>query len=283
VDLAGAAGWLAAPWAITFRHAATDAALGPWMLALLPLLSLARPLPPGGRALGAFAGAWALGWLAAARDPRFLLPVWPVAAVLAARPLGALPGRAGMMVRVFCFAAMFVSPPFSAARAAGTFNPGPVLWGAITRERYAEVIIPPAHRFVALAREADRMPAPGRVLIVGDVKAARYRPRALCQSMADTPHLEAWARGSATADRLRVKVRQAGVTAVHYDAAAVLYFRDQFGWYRLTGRERAVLTEFWIRHLVPLRWFAAPPVAMLYGVSRRPIASGGPPLPGWPE
>jgi hypothetical protein len=163
------------------------------------------------------------------------------------------------------------------------FNPGPVFWGAITRERYAERLIPPSERYVPLARGAGMLTPPGRrVLVVGDVKGAWIAASVLSQSMHDTPHLMGWVRESASAERLAVRFRQANVGTVFYSAGGVAYFRRQFGQYALTVRQDAVLRRFWAARLKPVRWLTTPPAAVLYAVVPPGTRVDSPPMPGWP-
>ncbi len=274
----------ATPWLVTAKDRLADAALGPFALILIPLLLLGGRPARGARRLAVFAAVFAGCWAATSRDPRFLLPVWPALAALAAASLGGLAGRTGAAVRAGLAGVMILTPPFIAERAGKSFNTGPVVWGAITRQRYAESIIPPAQRFVPLALQLNAL-NPGRrpVVVVANVKGAWIAGRALYQSMPDTPHLVAWVRGVSTVDRLAIRFRQAGAAFVFYDAGAVTYFMEQFGQYRLTARERAVLAGFWSSRLVPLRWFTEPPVMLVYRVSRTPLPPQGPALPGWPE
>jgi len=277
--------WLAAPWLMVMHDRGSDAALGPFALVFIPVLVLLPVSRVSGaiRRLGLFAGVYWLCWFATARDPRFFLPAWPTVCALAAAAILKLAGPAGALLRAVSIMLIALAPAYDSATAWAKFGPGPVFWGAITRERYAECLIPPSDRYVPLAREAGTFTPPGRrVLVVGEVKNAWITAPALGQSMHDTPHLMAWVRESPSAERLAIRFRQANVGTVFYNAGEVAYFRRQFGQYALTSRQETVLRVFWAARLKPVRWLKTLPATVLYTVVPPGTRVDSPPMPGWP-
>jgi len=245
---------LAAPWSCVMHDRGSAAALGPFALALLPaFLWVAPPARRAAARLGIFAAACWLCWFASARDPRFLLPAWPAACALAGCVAGELEGRAGTAVRWAVALGAAVTVPFVAAEVGRGPNPGPVLWGAVPREAYADYLLAPPRVYVPLMRVAGAAADGGTLLVVGDVKAPFVRVRAWYPSMFDTPHLEAWVAESASPERLAVRFRQHRVRSVFFHQGGSSYLREKFGPFTWTLRDRAVLRAFWERRLEPVR------------------------------
>ncbi len=270
---------LAGPWLMIMHDRGGEAAFGPFVLWLLPTMLLWRQVgTPGVTRLSLFVGVYWLCWFVSARDPRFFLPVWPVGCALAATALCTITGALAFVARWVCVLAAAFAPCFAASLAYRMLNPGPVVWGAIPRGLYVDRLIPPPGRYAPLAHATNRLVgAHERVLIVGDVKGVTLRPVPWYPSMFDTPHLVAWAREAASADRLRVKFRQRGIHAIFYNVGGAIYLKNQFGHYRYSDVQRQVLQEFWERYLEPLHEIqeGADTVMGLYLVRRQP----GPPRP----
>ncbi len=292
LQYAGIASWAGWPWAMVMHDRGGEAALGPFALALGPLVlclpGAGRRVPAartGVRRLAGFAGLHLLLWAATARDPRFCLGAWPALCALSGAVLVAVPGGAGAVLRGACGAGIAWAPLFAAAVGFRTLNPGPVAWGAVSREAYRDRMIPPPGRYSPWAGAASALTPPGgRVLIVGDVKAVLVRPVARSQSLFDTPHLVAWLREARDAGRLAVRFRQAGIATVLYNAGGVHYLHEQFGEYALDPRQTALLRGFWASWLVPLRRLKGGPRMELLGVRARPAAVPvPPPVSGWPD
>lgn len=271
---------LAVPWLLVMKDRITAGALGPFVLMFLPIVAMAPPLRArrAVRRLGVMAGVVALCWFTTSRDPRFLLPAWPMMCALAAVALTALSGPAGRFSRTAAAVVIVLTLPFEAASLWYSFSPGPVLWGAIARERYAGKIIEPKDRYVPMALAATTACPPGRrVLMVGEVKGAWIGPRVLYPTMPDTPQIEDWVRASPSIDRLMVRLRQADVGLVFFESGEVAYWRRQFGHYLLTPREDGLLNTLWAR-LHPLIWTGQPNPLVIFEVvppGHRPPARSG--------
>lgn len=275
---------LAGPWLMVMHDGGGEAALGPFALWLIPALLLGRR--DGGGApfrLGVFTVVYWMAWFGSARDPRFFLPAWPAACALAAAALVSIGGLAGRAARLICLPPLAFAPFFAAAVCYRTLNPGPVVWGAIPRDLYRERLIPPPGKYAALARAANRLVEPGgKVLVVGDVKGAMFRPTPVYPSMFDTPHLAAWVREAESASLLRKKLRQGGVAALAVNFGGALYLKRQFGHFEFSPRERAVLARLGERYLEPLHEIreAGDLYMGLYRLRERPGPPVRIPLPG---
>lgn len=247
---------LAGPWTTFMHDRGGEAALGMFTLAMLPLaVILRKSLSRVSRAVGLFAVVYWSAWFAVARDPRFFLPALPACAVFSAALLVSVQGNWGRLLAAV-FGAWALFAPFQASRVAyRTANPGPVVWGAMDRAAYENAVIPAPNLFVPMARVASSLPVPGRILVVGDVKAAHISSGALYQSMFDTPHIEAAVRESRSVEGLDRWFRQRRIGAVLFNPGGAAFLRSQFGHFRWAPRERAVLAQFWKSRLYPFREF----------------------------
>jgi 4-amino-4-deoxy-L-arabinose transferase-like glycosyltransferase len=258
---------LAAPWRMIMHDRGSAAAFGPVALALLPaFLWFRAPAHRAAARLGLFAAAGWLCWAVSARDPRFVLPLWPAVCALAGVSCNELPGRAGTAVRWAVAAAALATVPFVASEIGKTLNPGAVLWGAVPRDAYAEFLLPPSRVYVPTLRVAGAAAGRDSLLVVGDVKAPFVRARAWYASMFDTPPLEAWVTESGSASRLSVRFRQHRISCVFFHQGGAAYLKGKFGPYTWTLRDRAVLRAFWERRLEPVR--EVRPDGALLGVYR---------------
>jgi hypothetical protein len=277
---------LTGPWRTFMHDRGSEAALGMFTLAMAPLFLGARKnLSKASRDLALFASVYWLTWFLVARDPRFFLPALPACAAFAAALLVVVPGNPGRLLgAVFGVWALF-APFFASHIVYRTMNPGPVVWGALDRGVYENALIPAPNLFVPMARASADLLGSGRILVVGDVKAAHISPRALYQSMFDTPHIEQAVRESASPERLDCWFRQRHISAVLFNPGGAAFLRTQFGHYRWTEREKSVLTRFWKTRLFPLREVRdGKDLGMgLYEAGGRRGSGAGLPIPGEPR
>ena len=274
---------LAGPWSTFMHDRGSEAALGAFTLVLAPFAFLIRrSISPSARIISLFALIFWIIWFMVARDPRFFLPALPACAVLSAVALSSVTGVFG---RVLClaFAVWAAFAPLYASRVVyRTLNPGPVVWGAMERSIYENALIPAPNFFVPMARATAGLPAGKRILVVGDVKAVKILPRALYQSMFDTPHIEESVRRVRSSGDLNRWFRQNNIGTVFFNPGGAVYLRSQFGHYQWTPRERAVLAGFWATRLYPIRETRndGDLVMGLYEVGLRPGARVILPIPG---
>ena len=246
---------LAAPWLMVMQGRGGEAALYPFVPALIPGFLLfgsgaSALLTPAIRRACIFVAAYWLCWFASARDPRFFLPAWPVACALVALIPAVLPGPFGAATRLACAVTAATAPFLAASLACRTLNPGPVAWGAVSRRYYMERLIPPPGRYAPLVRAANReFHSRDRLLVVGDVKGVLLEPFPVYPSMFDTPRIVLMARESVSPERLRVKLRQEGIDGIFYNAGGAVFLRSQFGHFRYNPAIRRVLAGFWDRWL----------------------------------
>jgi len=220
--LPGVLGFLARPWDVTIRNTGcldTRAGMGGWFLWGLPLLALAGAIPaariPAGAALG-----WFVLWHLIPRQIRYLLPVWPAAALACAHAARAMYRRGGgarVAVWVVAAAALFHVPwalrmQFDAVHAVR------VVCGGQTADEYLGQGMPGKARTIA-ARNWWRAqpggdPVHGRErLLVADQYGLNlfWGPRALVQSFFDTPLIERAAAESRTPAGVARRLRQLGI------------------------------------------------------------------------
>jgi hypothetical protein len=275
---------LAAPWLMVIQGRGGEGAFYPFVPVLIPGLILFRTvMVPAARHAAVFVAAYWVCWFVSARDPRFFLPAWPVACALAALVPPVLTGPFGASARLVCAVTAATVPFLDASLAYRTLNPGPVAWGAVTRRFYMERMIPPAGRYAPAARAANgNLSRADRLLVVGDVKGVLLEPYPVYPSLFDTPHLVVLLRESGSADRLGVKLRQRGISAIFYNPGGAVFLKGQFGHFRYSPAGRRTLRDFWERRLAPV-WEMREGGGVVMGVyrvaarpdSRRPLLLPG--------
>lgn len=240
---------LTLPWNASIRNFGVldkQGGMSGWFLFALPCLLL---LPSRAARLPALlAGGFFLLWLAIPRQVRYLLPVWPVAAIAVAHALRELDKRRGFAVLTVggAGAVLFLQLMAAFQRQYYTADPLKVAFGSETREKYLERGIG-GRPYSVWAMKWLRANLPGeRVMIVGDYAlGALWGPKALFQSAFDTPLIEKFARESPDGDAIRKKFRQFGIRHILYGALGGFSMQHEYGIFNFDEASAARWRQYW--------------------------------------
>lgn len=153
--------YLSAPWTATMGRLGAGGYLGPGLLMLVPLLLFMRGLPGITRPLAIIAGAGFLGWAVSSQVTRYLFPVLPPIALLAAVAARRLP-RSLTMAGIGWALAYNVFLFLFLVETIGTYR---VVTGAETRDEYLTRRV---SYFAAASFLAEKATPADRVLFVGE-------------------------------------------------------------------------------------------------------------------
>jgi len=196
--------YVSAPWSVTMKRLGAGGYLGPVFLMFVPLLILMRGLPPVVAPAALMAGLGLAGWAAMSQVTRYLLPVLPLFALLAAvaaRRLHRLVSCAALGWALAYNALIF----FILIETTGNYR---VVAGAETPESYLSrrVTYYPA---VAFLNDA---PLEAKVLFVGEGRGY-YCPRAYAATTPfDAPLLDRYAASAANEEAIVAALRADGFT-----------------------------------------------------------------------
>lgn len=221
------------PWNVTVHGAAFGGALGPLFLILVPALLVSRRRGPAAAWLGAGTLAYVLLWASpiSSFQMRFLMPVVPPLALLAAAGLGAArfaPGVPGFARRAATAAAMSLAalnlPPFISLHEADRLgwqgwlthvirdSPAAVVAGRESEQAYLRREVPS----FAAWRAIDRLPGNVRVLTFsGGDHFYSHRPRLAHDATRARPAV--WGADRAQAPQAVAALRRLGITHVLFD------------------------------------------------------------------
>ncbi|MEK7765923.1 MAG: hypothetical protein AAB368_06765, partial [bacterium] len=242
-------GLFAHPWSATIRNLGVldrGAGMGAWFLFALPLLLLldapAARLPAR-LALGFFAL-----WLLIPRQVRYLLPVWPAAALASAHAVRALARRGGSSRFVVgaLGAMLALHLPMAFARQYVARDPVPVVFGRETVTSYLNRGVPgKPHSLRARDWIAGHLHG-RRFLVVSEYGMGMlWGPDAVIQSVFDTPLIERFAREGRDAAQVARKFRQAGVAHVLYGLAGGFSMQPVYEIYHFDEGAAARWRAFW--------------------------------------
>ncbi len=198
--------FLLAPWSVTMKRLGAGGYLGPAFLMLIPLVFFMRRLPRAVLPLSLMAGIGFVGWALTVQVTRYLMPVLPLLALLAAisarrifRPLAVGALSWSLLYNLLLF--------FSLIETIGSYR---VVTGAETRESYLSrrVSYYPAVSFLAELPADERV----KVLFVGEGRGF-YCPRDYVASTPlDSPILERYAEKTQSEEGLVAALRMDGFT-----------------------------------------------------------------------
>jgi len=249
-SMGGLVALLAHPWSASVLNLGIldqQSGMGAWFLWLIPLLSLlAVPEArlPARLALGYFAL-----WFLIPRQVRYLLPVWPAAALASALALRALAGRGGTaLVGVWGAAFMLVLATAGAfQREHWVINPLPVVFGSETPDAYHARGLPGTKYTVRAAGWLAGHAAGRRVLVVSHYGLnLLWGPRAIAQAAFDTPVIERAAREAAGPGRIAVKLRQVGAPWILYSTVGGFTMHAVYRMYSFDDGSAARWRAFWV-------------------------------------
>ncbi len=197
--------YLGAPWHVTTRRLGAGGYLGAAFLALIPLLLFARERPRVVRPVAIIAGSAAALWALSSQVARYLMPVLPLCALLAA----VAARRTARVVAIPLIAWTALYNIFLFVFLIETIGTWRATTGAIERDEY-------------LARRVSYYPAveylnnlPGervKVLFVGEGRGFYCRRPYVASTPFDTPALELYAARDGDEAALRARLREEGFT-----------------------------------------------------------------------
>jgi hypothetical protein len=195
---------LKGPWNASMRRLGAGGYLGPLFLVLLPALPFVGRLPRIAAPAAIVAGAGVMCWAATTQVTRYLMPVLPAAALLAAmaarrlpRPLAAAAVGWPVLYGLYLYAFLIVT--------IGS-------WGAVTGAEPAEEYLARRVSYYPAARFLDSLPSEAKVLLVGEGRGF-YLPRSFRASTPfDPPALERYANGAADERSLLERLKHEGFT-----------------------------------------------------------------------
>jgi len=163
---------------------------------------------------------WAVWATAGGGIFRFLAPFYPCAFLLA----GVLLERTGLprraVVIALALSLLVQLPPLINSQYRLSFAPMGATLGTESRGQFLDRVLPPANRYFPAIRAAAKVARPGRLLMLGDPKAY-YAPGRSRTEFEFAPNL--LLHLSATSDssrRIRLRLKQTGITAALYRAEA---------------------------------------------------------------
>jgi len=182
----------------------------------------ARPLPRAARALAASAAAMWVAWLwSAGGIYRYLAPLYPTAVLLAGSllPLLKVGPKAVTWTLAVCAAVQVV--PLIGADERASSSAG-LLLGRESERAYLHRIMPPGGRYLPAIERACAAAAPGRLYVLGDPKAF-YAPGPVRWEFELAPSLLfSLATECPAAARIRVGLRQRGLTAILFSVGGMI-------------------------------------------------------------
>jgi hypothetical protein len=196
--------YLGAPWNVTTRRMGAGGYLGSAFLGLIPLLLLVRARPAVVRPAAILAGSATVLWAFSSQVARYLMPVLPLCALLAAvaarriaRWLAIVAIIWTVLYNIFLF--VFLIETIGAWRAVS---------GALDRDDYLarRVSYYPAVEFL------NRIPEPVKVLFVGEGRGFYCTRPYEASTPFDRPALESYGARAPGEPALRALLRQEGFT-----------------------------------------------------------------------
>lgn len=228
-------------------------ALAPAMFFVVALAAAAaRPLNRVARFFLALCGQlWAIWIVAAGGIYRYLAPFYPAVllavGVLLPR-LRNIPSRA-ITAALLLAAGVQIAPLFAAqyrsASAAG------VLLGWESERDYVARVIPPGGRYLPAMARGCEAAGSGRLLVLGDPKAFYAPGRCVTEFEFAPTLLFRLAEDAVGADRLRIGLRQRGITSALYRVEGMISMGTMSG-ATLHGAALARYQEFWRRWMQPV-------------------------------
>ena len=241
--------WLLNPWKITMGEIGNSQYFTPLFLALLPLLFLLRPAAGTAPFWLYLISGWLL-WSFASTMVRFLMPVYPAAALLIA---ASFEGRGHRALRkTLSYAAL-------ASCALGLYWAGlifysqgrwkPVL-GLVSKREYLLNTQPtyPYSHYGAIEFINEKLPAGAKTLIIGDSRSFYLKKDFVVSSVFDKTPIAEYAAASGNGEELYARLRAEGITHLLINVAEAIKLGQGYRMFYWDARARSVFDEFWARH-----------------------------------
>jgi 4-amino-4-deoxy-L-arabinose transferase-like glycosyltransferase len=240
-------------WQFSF----TEPGAVPLLLMAAPLVLLIRKRDPGAcRAAGLFLASYAGWYLLTFRPWRFLLPAFPLAAMVGAYALESVSfgKRASVVLRI----AIGVVMMFSLARMAMSnlvdvedyrrvppmMNPIQYSLGQVSREEFVSRM--GGGLFEPVVWMNHNLPAAARVLYLGEARVYYEKFPVLWSTAFDQHPLAALVSKSANSEELRALIRARGITHVYVNQYELTRLSRNYGY--LNGLNWAIVEDLLNRH-----------------------------------
>lgn len=252
----GALSFLALPWNASIRNLGVldkQGGMSGWFIFALPCLLL---FPSRAARLPAFlCGGYFLLWLAIPRQVRYLLPIWPVAAIAAAHAVRQMAKRGGLADLAVGGAGvvLFVQLLAAVHRQYYTADPLKAAFGAETREEYLERGIGGRpYSIWAMKWLRENLPRE-RVLIVSEFAlGALWGPKAVFQSAFDTPLVEKFARECFEPEGINKKFRQRKIGHILYGTASGFSMQREYRIFNFDEGSAGRWRKYWTNCAKPV-------------------------------
>jgi hypothetical protein len=222
----------------------------PLFLALLPLLFLLRPAGTLPFWLYFLCG-WLL-WSFASTMVRFLMPMYPVAALLIAAGLDARRHRAlrtilSWVTLFFCALGMYWAGLMFYSQ--GRWRP---VFGLVDKEAYLSATEPtyPYSHYKAIRFINEVLPPGARTLIIGDARGSYFKKDFVVSSVFDKTPIVEYAAAAKSGEELYARLKAEGITHLLINAAEGLRLGRAYNMFYWDARARGVYDDFWSRHVV---------------------------------
>ena len=239
---------LAMPWRLLMDRSG-DGGIHP----LLPIglvLSLLIRNRRGG-AIWALSGGMLAVWWISAPLPRYLVPALILFCILASGSLAGkgLGPQAAKWTRSMTLTGMVAALLCGIASIEAKTRPYGVTLGKTSVQEYLEDYFHPAGYMEVLGMLEETVPAQERVYFLGHLHSFPLARRTWFEFLYTRPALYWWLGGAESAERIRIRARQAALTHIVYQplgAAAILASHpERMDW---TKRSLEAYGDFWRRH-----------------------------------
>jgi len=195
--------YLGAPWSVTMERLGQGGYLTPVFLMLVPLIAFSRNLPRAALPVALLAGGGLIAWALTTQVTRYLMPVLPLFAILAALAAARIPRWLSVPAVLWCLLyGLFL---FGALQATvGVYR---AVTGVESRDAYLarRVVYYPAAGFLAT------LPKEARVLFAGEGRTYYSAREAVAATPFDKPAIERY--GTAGGEgALIMSLRRDGIT-----------------------------------------------------------------------
>ncbi len=244
--------WQQLPWKITMGDAGSSKQFTPLFLALLPLLFLLRPAAGTAPFWIYFLSGW-LFWSFASTIVRYLMPVYPAAALLIAASLEGREHRAlrrtlSLAALASCALGLYWGGLNFYFQGQGRWLP---VFGRVTKQEY---LLNTQHtysysHYAAIEFINDKLPAGAKTLIIGDARSFYLKKDFIVSSIFDKTPVAEYAVSSRNGAELYARLRAEGVTHLLLNTAEAIRLGRGYGMFYWDTRAREVFYEFWARHV----------------------------------
>ena len=182
---------------------------------------------------------------------RFLVPFYPCAFLLAGIMLNqaGLPPKA--LTATLALSLLVQIPPLITSQYRLSHAPMGTALGMESGRKFLDRVLPPAERYFPAMKQASVVAGPGRLQVLGDPKAYYTAIRCRTEFEFAPPLFLHLASISESPARMRLRLKQAGITAVLYRAEAAVSQSKMCDCLPITGGTLERYQQFWAEYMEP--------------------------------